>query len=183
MKPDPIDVWLTTVAYSHSQSKNTEYSYKKSMHDYCEFTQTTPTQILNEYEKTDEKTFKRKHAQQILQWIATLHNMEMASTTIRSKIGAIKSFYKYNSLPVGFIPQAKERILYHNRDIDANEIAQIIALSKLREKAIYAVMAQSGLRPCVIQKLTLNMIENLDKEQKSYLIQIPEEISVSKRPS
>ena len=106
------------------------------MQDYCRFAETTPEKILAEYEIVDEKTYKRKHAHQILQWIAKLHNKNFAPSTIRSKIGAVKSFYKYNSLPLGFIPQAKERILYHNRDIDANEIAQIIQLSKLREKAI-----------------------------------------------
>jgi site-specific recombinase XerD len=151
MKPNPIDLWLTTVAYSHSSSKKTRYSYKKSVQDYCTFAEITPEEILAEYEITDEKRFKRKHANQIQQWITELNNENLTTTTIRSKVGAVKSFYKYNSLSLGFIPQAKERILYHNRDIDANEIAQIIQLSKLREKAIYAMMAQSGLRPCLIQ--------------------------------
>ena len=41
-------------------------------------------------------------------------------------------------------------------------------------------MAQSGLRPCVVQKLRLGMIENLDVEQESYLIQVPEEIEKGK---
>ena len=84
MKPDPTDVWLTTVAYSHSQSRNTEYSYKKSMQDYCRFAEITPAEILAEYEITTEKTFKRKHANQMLQWIAKLHNENFAPSTIRS---------------------------------------------------------------------------------------------------
>jgi integrase len=170
---NPIETWLTAVAYSHSQSKSTEHQYKKNMQDYCKFTQTTPNKILTEYETTDEKTFKRKHSQQIQQWITKLYNQKLAITTIRTKIVAIKSFYKYQSLPLGYIPQAQETITYHNRDIETKEIAQIIALSPLREKAFYALMAQSGLRPCVIQQIQIKEIENLIIEQPSYKIDIP----------
>ena len=71
---DPIEIWITTVAYSHSQSKSTAYEYKKNMQDYCKFTHTTPNKILTEYENSDEKTFKRKHSEQIQQWISKLEN-------------------------------------------------------------------------------------------------------------
>ena len=171
----PIETWLTAVAYSHSQSKSTAYQYKKNMQDYCKFTHTTPNKILTEYENSEEKTFKRKHSQQIQQWITELYKQKMAITTIRTKIGAIKSFYKYQSLPLGYIPQARETITYHNRDIEANEIAQIIALSPLREKAYYTLMAQSGLRPCTIEQLQIKDLENLNNEQISYKITVPQE--------
>jgi len=171
----PIETWLTAVAYSHSQSKSTAYQYKKNMQDYCKFTHTTPNKILTEYENSDEKTFKRKHSEQIQQWISKLFNQKLAITTIRTKIGAIKSFYKYQSLPLGYIPQARETITYHNRDIEANEIAQIIALSPLREKAYYTLMAQSGLRPCTIEQLQIKDLENLDNEQTTYKITVPQE--------
>jgi len=173
--PNPIETWLTNVAYSHSQSRNTAYLYKNVMQEYCDFIQTTPNEILTEYETTDEKAFKRKHSQQIQQWITKLYKKKMTIGTIRTKITAIKSFYKYQDLPLGHIPQAQATTTYHNRDIEAKEIAQIIALSPLREKAFYTLMAQSGLRPCAIQQLQIKDIEDLNTDQKSHKISVPKE--------
>lgn len=140
----------------------------------------TPEQILTEYETSDEHKFKRKHTLLIKQWLTDLYSRGMENTTTKTRIGAVKSFYSYSDLPVGKVPQARERITYHNRDIEAKEIAKIMSLSQPREKAFYAVMAKSGLRPCVIQKLRLSMIENLNKEQESYEIDVPEEIEKGK---
>lgn len=179
-QPNPIETWLTTVAYSHSQSESTEYAYKKNMEDFCKFQHTTPEKILTDYETTDEKTFKRRHSQQIQQWITKLYNKKMTSTTINAKISAIKSFYKYNSLPLGYIPQAKGRTTYHNRDIEAKEIAQIMAISTPREKAFYAIMAKSGLRPFTLQQLKIKNIENLNQERTEYQMTVNEEITKGK---
>lgn len=177
---NPTDAWINQVAYSHSDSKSTEYGYKKSLGEFCEYIHMTPEQILAEYETSDERKFKRKHTLLIKQFLTELYAKGMENTTIKTRIGAIRSFYNYNDLPLGKIPIPKERITYHNRDIEAKEIAKIMSLSQPREKAFYAVMAKSGLRPCVIQKLRLNMIENLNKEQKSYKIDVPEEIEKGK---
>jgi site-specific recombinase XerD len=180
MSPEPIETWLSQVAYSHSDSESTRYAYKKTMENFCLFHMTAPKEILADYERLDEKTFKRKYSQFLQEWITELYRLHMKSTTIRSKIGAVKSFFKYNSLPLGFIPQAKEMITYHNRDIEAKEIALIMANSKPREKAIYALMAQSGLRGHTIKKLRLKNIEDLNTERLSYKITIPQGISKGK---
>ena len=102
-RPNPIETWLTAVAYSHSNSESTRYAYKKSMGDFCFFIDTTPEKILADYEYSDEKTFKRKYSQYLQEWIAELSRLDMLTNSIRAKIGAIKSFFKYKSLPLGYI--------------------------------------------------------------------------------
>jgi len=54
-------------------------------------------------------------------------------------------------------------IVYHNRDITKEEIVQIMVVIKLREKAFFAVMAQSGLRPHTIKQLRLKHLDDLEK--------------------
>jgi integrase len=176
---DPIENWIRMVAYSHSKSKGTEYNYRSTIADYCKFHNITPKQVISEYEKLDEKTFKHKHTQMIQQWIAYLYTPERDNTTktIKSKVGSISSFYHYNDLPLGHIPQAREMVTYHNRDIEAKEIAQIIALAQPREKAFYAIIAQSGLRPCTIGQLRIKHIEPLEKDQEPYKITVPQELT------
>jgi integrase len=177
---DPIETWLDAVAYSHSNSESTRYAYKKSMLDFCEFIDSTPEKILADYELLDEKIFKRKYSQYLQEMIAELFRQGKKTTSIRTRVGAVKSFFKYKSMPLAYIPQAKEMITYHNRDIEAKEIAQIMGQSQPREKAFYAVMAQSGLRPCAIKKLRLKHLEDLNIERLSYKINVPQEIDKGK---
>jgi len=93
-------------------------------------------------------------------------------------VGAVKSFYKYNDLPLGHIPQAMNGIVYHNRDITKEEIVQIMAQVKPREKAFFAVMAQSGLRPHTIKQLRLKHLEDLEKTPCK--IEVPQELAKGK---
>ena len=172
-----VETWLSQVAYSHSQSKRTEHDYRNIMANYCKFHNTTPEKILSDYETTDEKTFKHKHTQQLQNWMTSLINRKLAILTIKTRAAVIQSFYKYNQLPLGFIPKARKMITYHNRDIEAKEIAQIIAHSQLREKAFFAIMAQSGLRPYTLSKLKIKNIEPLNLDKKSHLITIPAELA------
>ena len=89
-----------------------------------------------------------------------------------------KVFFKYNDLPLGHIPQAKNGIVYHNRDITKEEIVQLMAVVKIREKAFFAVMTQSGLRPHTIKQLKLKHLEAFDKIPCK--IEVPKEIAKGK---
>jgi hypothetical protein len=93
-------------------------------------------------------------------------------------VGAVKSFFKYNDLPLGLVPQAMDSIVYHNKDIAREEISQILAMSKPRERAFFAVMAQSGLRPHTMVQLRMKNLEDLDKVP--CMITVPKEMAKGK---
>jgi hypothetical protein len=50
-------------------------------------------------------------------------------------VGAVKSFFKYNSLPLASVPQAKSGIVYHNGDITKEEIVRIMASVQNQRKS------------------------------------------------
>jgi len=97
-------------------------------------------------------------------------------------IGAIQSFFKYNRIDLGFIPTAKGHVQYHNRDIKRAEIKDILNTSLVRDRAFYAVMAQSGLRPDTICKLQRKHIEydRLLRGESPVKIDVPAEITKGK---
>jgi hypothetical protein len=68
--------------------------------------------------------------------------------------------------------------VFHNRDITKEEIVQIMAVTKIREKAFFAVMAQSGLRPHTIKQLKLKNLEEFDNIPCK--IEVPKEIAKGK---
>lgn len=167
--PNEIDLWLNSVAYEHSQSKATHEQYKRVFNEYTNTIGMTPKQIITDYENADrnnisERTIKRKHAKLIQHYIMTLQNRGLTTTSIKVMIGAVTSFYKYNDLSLGHIPQPRTGIVYHNKDITKDEINLIMANSNIREKAFFATMTQSGLRPHTIKQLKIKHVEKILEE-------------------
>jgi integrase len=161
---DAIENWLNTVAFSHSNSEYTRVNYKHHFQRFLDHAGTTAEQIIADYENSDDKKFKRKYTPLIMSLIGKMQSEEFSPSTQQGTINTIKSFFRYNSLPLNFIPSGRQYTVFHNRDITKEEIEEIIKISKPREKAYYALMVQSGLRPNEISNLKIGDFENLLSE-------------------
>lgn len=131
-----VNGWLDNVAYAHSDSNNTRENYKAQLTFFCNFINCSPRGILEDYEKAEnEREFKRKYAGLVRNWISQLHSKGYSSGTIQCYVASVKSFFKYNDLPLAYVPTAKTRITYHNRDIKCGEITDILQASRPRDRA------------------------------------------------
>jgi integrase len=155
-----IENWLSQIAYSHSNSENTRTAYIHNLQKFLDHIRKTPDQILNEYDSLDEKQFKRFYSTQLISFLVKLQKEGYSPATQQIAVNAIKSFFKYNNLPLNYIATGRKFVTYHNRDIRKEEIEEIIKIAEPREKAFYGLMVQSGLRPNEICNLK---IENLEK--------------------
>ena len=147
------------MAYSHSNNPHTPYQYRRSIGTFCQFINKSPEEIIAEYNLIDEKVFRRNYAQYLKAFIAQMSQQGYAPNSINLPVVAVKSFFKYSDLPIGFVPKGSSKVLYHNRAIQKEEILAVLAISKPREKAFYTMLAQSGLRPDTLCKLTLGSVE------------------------
>jgi integrase len=176
-KFNEIDSWIDNVAYSHSKSPGTAIQYKQRLTAFLEFIGKSIAEILEDYKQIDEKEFKRTYAQYLKAYISNLSRSNLTPNTINSRVTAIKSFFKYSDLPIGFVPQGNGRVIFHNRDIQTKEVQAILAASRPRERAFFAMMAQGGLRPDTLMQLQLRDLEpefsNFTPDKKSCLIVIP----------
>lgn len=174
---DIVQTWIDLVAYSHSNSKSTAYQYKHNLAQFCEFMGKTPEQIKMEYQKSkDERHLRRMYAEGLRTFIAHLKGKGLAYNTINSIIMPVKSFFKYNDLGLAFIPIARSKVMFHNRDITREEVRQILGASKPRDKAFFCMMAQTGLRPDTLCKLQLRDIEpDYSKGVIPCKVEVPEE--------
>lgn len=180
---DPLESWLNNVAYSHSDSKSTRINYKYNMERFCAFIDKTPKEIVKDYEQMNDRNFMREYASAIKGMIAELHkNGLYTNSTIRTIVAAIKSFFRYNDLPLSFIPTAKSRVTYHNKEIEREDIAEIINVAKPRDRAFFAFMAQSGLRPATICGLKIKHVEEILEPATPIpcKISVPQEIAKGK---
>ena len=160
-KLDLVETWLNTVAFNSSGSKGTTKDYRFAFKRFCNFIERTPQQILAEYEGTDDRTFKRRYAMYLRAFVQALQKERYAHGTIRKMAFAVKSFMKYNDLPMGFVPARNTRIEHHNRDMTKEEIIELLKISYPRDRAFYVVMAQSGLRPHTIANLKIEDVERI----------------------
>ena len=160
---DPTEKWLVNVSYANSGSKRTEEKYRRDFTQFLKFFGKTSKEIITEYRSltnfNDALRFKDQIADVILSWIVHLREEGLANCTIAGKVCSVKSFLKYNRIQIGYIPTAKGTTEYHNRDIKREEIATILNVSIPRDRAFYAVMTQSGLRPVTICRLQIKHIE------------------------
>jgi integrase len=175
---DPVQTWIGNVAYSHSHSEGTADYYKFALKNFCSFIEKTPEQILEEYEISNEKGFRRKYARLLKAFIIEQTDNDYAVGSITTIVAAIRSFFKYNDLPLGYVPTAKNRVTYHNRDIKLEEIKKILVTGTPRDRAFYSLMIQSGLRPHTITQLEMKHLESdFSKGIIPCMIRVPEEIS------
>lgn len=179
---DPRETWLNTVAFSHSNSEHTRISYSSDLEKFEDHIGMTAQQIVDNYETLDDKAFKRKYSPNIMSLIGKMQSEGYSPASIQRTINSIKSFFKYNNLPLNFIPTGRQYTVFHNRDITKKEIEAIVKNSQPREKAYYSLMVQSGLRPQTISNLRISDIENLLDETKEppYLITVRQEATKGK---
>ena len=178
---DVVQAWIDNVAYSHSQSKGTALQYRTHLATFCDFIGKTPQQILDEYENMRDRDFRRKYATYVRALISKQLKEGYAPTSIKTHVTAIRSFFKYNDLPLGHIPVAKSKITYHNRDITKKEVQQILAISRPRDRAFFCMMAQTGLRPTTLCNLKLKHIEpDFSKGIIPCKVNVPEDLAKGK---
>lgn len=171
-KFDLAENWLGMVAYSHSGSNNTRENYRRNWNRFLSFAGRSAEDIMKEYEGSTDRDFKRRYAQIVKSWIAQLSQEGLSNSSIKVTVAAVQSFFKYHDLPLGFIPVAKDIIEFHNRDIAKEEIQVILRASLPRDRAFYAVMAQSGIRPDTLCHLKLKHIEQ--SEELPWKITVPQ---------
>ena len=175
---DLIQAWLDSVSLSHSGAKTTETLYRYHFDCFLKFINATPEAIKNDYESLPEKQFRQKYAQHIRGWSSHLMQKDYAHGTIAAFIIAVKSFFKHNDFPLSYVPVIRRKVTFHNRDLDKAEILQILGMSAPREKAFYAIMIQSGLRPSSLCKLKLKHLEpDFSQGKNPVMIKVPEELA------
>lgn len=180
-KYDVVQSWLDTVAYSHSNSSNTEQLYRRALTNFLEFIEQTPQKVLTNYEKMSDREFRRLYAQYLKSWLSSLRRNDYADITVTVMVSAVKSFFKYSDLPLGYVPVGSMRVKFHNRDITKEEIAKIFEVSRPRERAFYCMMAQTGLRPDTLCHLKMKHIEpDFSKGVLPCKVDIPQEIAKGK---
>jgi len=173
-----VETWLSSVALSHSGVQTTSSLYRRGLSYFLSFIDARPEDIQKGYEEMQERDFKHKYGQLLRAWSADMVSKGYSPGSVGSFAVAVRSFFKYNDLPLSFVANIRRKVSFHNRDITKEEVIHILSVSSPRDRAFFAVMAQSGLRPSTLCALRMKHIEP-DYSQNT----IPLKISVPEDPT
>lgn len=144
----------------------TRRTYIKSMFKYSKFTGLLPTELVEEAESEIEAGTlmrKQKLKQHLIGFRTSVKEAGAAPKTIHNNLSAVKSFYKFNDIP---LPQMNNRKQFRPKGLRKNDlrlekeqIREILKYADVRNRAIIFVMVSSGL----------SQIDLLDMRVKTFI--------------
>jgi integrase len=147
---------------------NTVKNYTIAMRQYCEFRRLTPTELIEEADREEEKSvkrWKRKIKLLLFNFCKDLRERDKQVSTIKLYLVAVKSFYREFDITLPNIRiRAGDIKRETNLDIPKPEdIKLAVENSNTKYKAIILLMASSGMGAAEITSLKVrNFYESLD---------------------
>jgi|GEM_PF-2504401 len=173
-----------------SLDEDTRISYLKGIHDICRFYGLSPSELVERFRRMSEEgvveAFRR--------WLVGRKD-ELSPKTLWTRLGGVRCFLIGCGVRIVKRLQAEISDTFRRvvgspkpvlkRDyISRKEIGRLLEAAALREKALIAVMASSGLR--LGAALSLRLRDFLDdpwnEELQSYAIEVREENSKTREP-
>jgi hypothetical protein len=84
--------------------------------------------------------------QDVVRSFNTWMKPKFAPMTCKNLMSTLKSFCRYWNIPLTVDLPNRPCVIYHNRDLTREEIKQLTSFASARDRVIYIVMVESGLR-------------------------------------
>lgn len=145
-----VEDWLSQVC----ESPKTRGSYLflwGNFLDFCRKRGLDPLRLVDDYRamKYEGELQRERFLEQwqdVLRAFNTWLKPKFASLTVKNHLVAVKSFLNYWKIPLD-VPLPKHScVTFHNRDISKEEVKQILTFASARDRVIWLVMAESGMR-------------------------------------
>lgn len=142
--------------------KSTKEIYIKRLKVYCEFTDKTPTQLIEEAEEDEENRIrmkKRRIKKDIMNYMIYLREQNRSPNYITNLIATVKSFYSEYEIELPKIRcnlKQEEQLITTQDIITKKQIQQALKYCNTKFKAIILLMMSSGMGSSEIRHLTIN---------------------------
>jgi integrase len=145
-----IEDWLSQVC----ESPKTRGLYLMLWDHFTKFCQgrgKNPVSLVDDFRAAKRLGESQKDAfleewQDIIRAFNTWLKPKYAPLTIKNHLSAVKSFIRYWDIPLKVDLPKHPYIVYHNRDIKKEELKKILTFASPRDRVIWLVMAESGMR-------------------------------------
>ena len=97
--------------------------------------------------------------QDIIRSFNTWMKPKFAPLTCKNFLSTLKSFCRFWQIPLLVELPRRPYVIYHNRDLTREEVKQLINFASARDRVIYLMLAESGLRIGTLIRLKYWMIK------------------------
>jgi integrase len=174
-----IEDWLNQVC----ESPKTRGLYLMVWDHFTKFCQgrgKNPVSLVDDFRDAKRLGESQKEAfleewQDIIRAFNTwLKPPKFAPLTVKNHLVGVKSFLRYWDIPLKVDLPKHSYVLYHNRDIKKEELKKILTFASPRDRVIWLVMAESGMRSDNATNLRYFQIkEDLEAERIPMKIMLP----------
>ena len=142
--------WLSTVA----ESPKTRNSYLEGWHifeEFCKERAKDANSIVDDYlsikylgeAQRERFVFELR---EVLKGFYVYLKPKFASLSAKHELAIVKSYLNYWKVPVDIDLPKHPFVTYHNRDIEKEEVKQILTFASARDKVMYMLLVESGAR-------------------------------------
>ena len=97
-----------------------------------------------------------------------------APLSVKNLLSTVKSFFSYWQIPIRVKLPKRACVIYHNKDLTREVMRQILTFASPRDRVIWLLMAESGMRADTIVKLKYWQIrEDFEAEKVPMRIMLP----------
>ena len=179
MVKDDLEIWLE----KSCEGEQTRKDYRKYLMEFLSWCGVDLQSLLETWANV-KYTIKREQFEEELGQLLNRYSIYLkrkgyAPLTIKKIMTALLSFFrKYKKINVDYEFDSKKMyVKFHNRDITKEEIRKILELARIRDKAFFIVMLESGLRPDTLCRLKYKHIkEDFEKGIIPMKIDLPSEL-------
>lgn len=167
------ELWLNQVC----ETSWTEQRYRKDIVRFEKWALSNQDFIVSEIQKrwreakySDKQSEKDRFVDELKDIISSyfmyLKNCCYTPLSVNRSMATVFSYLHYLDIPIKSIRIKHPYVMYHNRDITKEEIRTIIKNSGVRNRAIYLLLYETGMRPATALKLRWKHIKEdfLDKK-------------------
>lgn len=146
-----INDWLS----ARVESKDAKSYYSQCLNHFTAFAKARGKNLDSVVEDWRATRIQGIAAEQIFQdewtdivrsYSTHLKSSSYAPLTVKNFLVVLRSFFKFWKVPIDVDLPRRPYVLYHNRDLQKEEIRQILARATARDRCIFLIMAESGMR-------------------------------------
>jgi integrase len=145
-----IEDWLSQVC----ESPKTRDSYTFMWGNFTKFSKARgkdPSSLVDDYRAAKRLVEPQKEGfleewQDVIRAFNTWLKPKYAPLTVKNHLAVVKSFLRYWDIPLKIDLPKHSYIVYHNRDLKKEELKKILTFASPRDRVIWLVMAESGMR-------------------------------------
>ena len=152
---EKLNHWVEDWLFNTAEAEGTRKNYKRfinHLNKFCQQRGKNLFEIVEEYRTSRrsgyqaEMDFTESWQDLIRTYSTHIKRSDYTPLTRKSYLTGVKSFLSYYKIPIDVDLPKRVYVKYHNRDLTKEHIKKILAKASQRDRTIFLLMAESGLR-------------------------------------